>query len=517
MKSSMQNLTVRFSLMGALCLFAFMILLGAGVGVYTLDRANQSTILVHEIASQAAAINDAYKDTTRTRSAMTRAYSALKEQNDLEVRNSALKNAQSSYERTLKKLTEFQATPSFPGEDEVLKTGLVDDGRRLSEALSKAMDALRAGDTAAYAAINGKDITASGAAFSAGLEKFQKLANDLADDTLDQREREYKQVIWLVLGGLVVALALVVAVHFLLKFIVIAPLNRAVSLLERVARGDLTMRIENAGNNEIGQLLAAISNMQQGLENTVSRVRSSSDVINTGAQEIAKGNMDLSSRTETQASSLQQTAASMEELTGAVKQNTDSAQQANQLAQSASTTAVKGGEVVAQVVDTMSAINESSKRIVDIIGVINGIAFQTNILALNAAVEAARAGEQGRGFAVVASEVRNLAQRSAAAATEIKGLIDDSVGKVGTGSRLVEQAGLTMSEVVESVKQVADIVSEITAASREQSDGIGQVNIAIAQMDDVTQQNAALVEEAAAAASITADAGDGIGGKRCYF
>jgi methyl-accepting chemotaxis protein len=249
-----------------------------------------------------------------------------------------------------------------------------------------------------------------------------------------------------------------------------------------------------------GSLLFSIKRMQDQLTEVVVRIKTSSDAIATASGQIAAGNQDLSSRTEEQASSLEQTAASMEELTSTVKQNADNARQANQLALSASEVAVKGGNVVGQVVDTMASINASSKKIVDIIGVIDGIAFQTNILALNAAVEAARAGEQGRGFAVVASEVRNLAQRSGAAAKEIKGLIDDSVGKVDMGSALVGEAGKTMAEIVGSVKRVTDIIGEITAASQEQSTGIEQVNQAIAQMDQVTQQNAALVEEAAAAA-----------------
>jgi methyl-accepting chemotaxis protein len=278
------------------------------------------------------------------------------------------------------------------------------------------------------------------------------------------------------------------------------PLAHAVTVAETVAGGDLSSKIVADARDETGQLMQALKHMNESLAKVVSEVRQGTHAMATASGQIAAGNQDLSSRTEEQASSLEQTAASMEELTSTVKQNADNARQANQLALSASEVAVKGGDVVGQVVDTMASINASSRKIVDIIGVIDGIAFQTNILALNAAVEAARAGEQGRGFAVVASEVRSLAQRSGAAAKEIKGLIDDSVGKVDRGSALVGEAGKTMEEIVGSVRRVTDIIGEITAASQEQSTGIEQVNQAIAQMDQVTQQNAALVEEAAAAA-----------------
>jgi len=283
------------------------------------------------------------------------------------------------------------------------------------------------------------------------------------------------------------------------------PLNYAVDIAQSIAGGDLTRTIDVDTDNETGQLLAALKEMNTSLVNTVSEVRIGTDTIATASSQIAAGNLDLSSRTEEQAASLEETASSMEELTSTVKQNADNARQANQMVVSASDHAVKGGQVVAQMVDTMGSIKESSRKIVDIIGVIDGIAFQTNILALNAAVEAARAGEQGRGFAVVASEVRSLAQRSAAAAKEIKGLIGDSVEKVDAGGRLVDETGEAMNQIVTAVKQVADIMSEIAAASAEQSSGIEQVNIAITQMDEVTQQNAALVEEAAAASASMQD------------
>jgi len=321
-------------------------------------------------------------------------------------------------------------------------------------------------------------------------------AKDASIETTVLYQSSRTLMVSLILGGILLGIALGV----LITRAITRPLKRAVDVAELVANGDLTSKIEVDSKDETGQLLAALQRMNESLVKIVGEVRSGSEAIGSGTKQIASGNADLSSRTEEQASSLEETASSMEELTSTVKQNAENAKQANQLAIGASAVAVKGGAVVKEVVGTMSSINESSKKIVDIIGVIDGIAFQTNILALNAAVEAARAGEQGRGFAVVASEVRNLAQRSAAAAKEIKALIGDSVDKVGAGTKLVDEAGKTMEEIVTSVKRVTDIMSEITAASQEQSSGIEQVNTAITQMDEVTQQNASLVEEAAAAA-----------------
>ncbi|MDP1981672.1 MAG: methyl-accepting chemotaxis protein [Sulfuritalea sp.] len=277
------------------------------------------------------------------------------------------------------------------------------------------------------------------------------------------------------------------------------PLDQANELAARIAQGDLSAHIDTSRGDEFGTLMKSLARMNESLARMVQQVRQSTDSIATASAEIATGNHDLSVRTEQTSSNLQSTAAAMEELTSTVQHSADNARQASQLAASASTVAQKGGAVVQQVVSTMEEINTSSKKISDIIGVIDGIAFQTNILALNAAVEAARAGEQGRGFAVVASEVRNLAQRSAGAAKEIKSLIEDSVSQVDVGGKLVDEAGKTMGEIVTSVKRVTDIMSEIAAASQEQSAGIEQVNQAITQMDDVTQQNAALVEQAAAA------------------
>jgi methyl-accepting chemotaxis protein len=304
-------------------------------------------------------------------------------------------------------------------------------------------------------------------------------------------------VLWSV-AGLSAVLAAVIG--WLFTRSVTQPIRQAVTIARTVAAGDLTSRIDVHATDETGELLDALKTMNESLRTIVRQVREGTRTLAVATEEIASGNLDLSARTEEQASALEETAASLEELTSTVKQNAEHARQANLLAQSATEVAARGGGVVADVVSTMGSINQSANRIVDIIGVIDGIAFQTNILALNAAVEAARAGEQGRGFAVVASEVRNLAQRSASAAKEIKNLIDDSVNKVNEGSRLVHEAGSTMEDVVASVRRVSSIISDIMVASQEQETGIGQINQAMGEMDATTQQNAALVEEAAAAA-----------------
>jgi len=303
------------------------------------------------------------------------------------------------------------------------------------------------------------------------------------------------------LVGIVLVLALSGALYAMLRRLVLAPMARAVLAAKSIAQGDLSTQMQIDHNDEVGQLMLAMNSIGQGLSGVVQSVRQGSEGVATASAEIAQGNSDLSARTEAQASALEETAASMEQLSATVRQNTDRARQANQLAQGASSVAIQGGEVVAQVVQTMKGINESSRKISDIISVIDGIAFQTNILALNAAVEAARAGEQGRGFAVVASEVRSLAGRSAEAAKEIKSLINASVARVEQGTAQVDEAGATMTEVVGSISRVTDLMGEISGASNEQSLGVAQVGEAVTQMDQATQQNAALVEQMAAAAS----------------
>ena len=323
----------------------------------------------------------------------------------------------------------------------------------------------------------------------------------LYDQAVHVSESSFTHAMWM-LGTVLIVLAIFIILAWVgVQRILIHPLKNIVVTIRKIATGDLTHEIVVKSRNEIGQLADSLKYMQEELIRTVSGVRHGADAIYSGASEISAGNSDLSSRTEEQASALEETAASMEQLTATVKQNAENARQASQLALSASETALKGGKVVANVVDTMNDIASSSKKITDITGVIDGIAFQTNILALNAAVEAARAGEQGRGFAVVAGEVRSLAQRSAQAAKEIKGLIDDSVSRINTGSVLAESAGETMNDMVNAVTRVTDIMGEITSASDEQSRGIEQVAQAITEMDRVTQQNASLVEESASASA----------------
>jgi methyl-accepting chemotaxis protein len=340
-------------------------------------------------------------------------------------------------------------------------------------------------------------------ALEVSMEATGEVLEKIADEsrTASEEAADFGTLVLAIVAGSAVAIQLLLCYLLgrdLLKQVGGEPAYAA-AIAERISQGDLSVTVDIKPNDQ-SSVLAAIRHMQRQLGAIVRDIKGASDTISSATSQIAAGNADLSSRTEQQASSLEETASSMEELTGTVKQNAENARQANQLAAGASTMAVKGGEVVGQVVHSMSSINEASRKIADIIGVIDGIAFQTNILALNAAVEAARAGEQGRGFAVVASEVRTLAQRSAAAAKEIKALITDSVARVEDGSKLVDQAGQTMEEIVTAVKRVTDIMAEIAAASQEQTSGIEQVNQAIVQMDQVTQQNAALVEEAAAAA-----------------
>ena len=353
--------------------------------------------------------------------------------------------------------------------------------------------------------------------YMARLRDVVNFQTALMEESGKTAEQLVRRANLLILGLALGALAVGLFVAWWIARSIVSPIRAAVTVAETVARGDLTSQVSATSSDECGQLMQALARMNHSLVGIVDQVRSGAETIASASHQIASGNQDLSSRTEQQAGVLEETASSIEELTTTVRQNADNARQANTLARSASEVAERGGTVVSEVVNTMGQINESSRRIVDIISVIDGIAFQTNILALNAAVEAARAGEQGRGFAVVASEVRNLAQRSAAAAKEIKMLIDDSVQKVENGTRLVDQAGGTMHDILSGIRRVSDIISEIAAASEEQTAGIEQINSAITQMDQVTQQNAALVEEAAAAAQAMREQSQELAQKVAYF
>jgi len=383
--------------------------------------------------------------------------------------------------------------------------GLIQSGQEFENAKNALIALIKAGDFESASVYALKTMTPTQNAFLEGAEKF-------ASSQDSQLRSEGQSIVSVASSAIMITLvcaALAIIASVLLGVYltrsIVRPLTEAVGVAERVAAGDLSSKITIDSRDETGVLMRALQQMNDNLLSIVTEVRTGSDTIAVASNQISSGNLDLSTRTEQQASSLEETASAMEQMTSTVKHNADNAREANQLVATTSAVAREGGEVMEQVIEKMEAIALSSKKIVDIISVIDSIAFQTNILSLNAAVEAARAGEQGRGFAVVASEVRNLAQRSASAAKEIKSLIEDSVAKVDEGSRLVSHAGSTIGEVVNSVKSVAGIMSEITIASSEQSTGISEINMAITQMEAVTQQNAALVQEASAASQALQD------------
>ncbi|WP_281063816.1 methyl-accepting chemotaxis protein [Rhodoferax aquaticus] len=403
--------------------------------------------------------------------------------------------------KTKKTWEQYTASPKSSDEaDEVKKFGDA-YAKFQTEALVPAGAALTGGNTMQLQMMVNSELPPLFKAANDSLEALIKLQLVEAQTEYESAASHYTTIRNTSIGAVVFGLVVAAVVGALLIQGIGRSLQQASTLSQAIAEGDLTVSVDVTGRDEMAVLLGSLMDMKQGLSKVVTNVRQGSEAVASSSAEIARGNQDLSDRTEQQASSLEETAASMEELGSTVKQNADSARQANQLAMSASTVAIRGGDVVSQVVETMKGINESSRKIADIIGVIDGIAFQTNILALNAAVEAARAGEQGRGFAVVASEVRSLAGRSADAAKEIKSLINASVERVEQGSALVDTAGSTMTEVVSSIRRVTDIMGEISAASSEQSAGVSQVGEAVSLMDQATQQNAALVEEMAAAAS----------------
>ena len=497
--------SIRTSLtMVGVILVALTVVVGA-LGLSALNGASQSLdriargdlVAIH-------ALDDASAYLLRSRVSLDR-FNSLSAAGDTEQAKKVLDRAQELYGKSNQNWQTYLDTPKS-GVDQAQLDELV--ARRttlMRDGMEPEFAALRANDLAAYHAIADTKISPWFVAYDNAASAVIKSLQQLATDQQSSAQSNISLMTSLIIGVTVIALLLVLGIRFALRGLIVQPLNDATACFERIASGDLSEQINVFSRNEIGRLFAAIKRMQESMATMVTAVHSSTESIDTGAREIAMGNTDLSQRTEQQAASLQETASSMEQLTGTVRQNAENARQASQLAVNASDIATRGGDVVSQVVTTMQDIATSSNKVVDIIGVIEGIAFQTNILALNAAVEAARAGEQGRGFAVVAGEVRSLAQRSASAAKEIKELIGDSVDKVQSGSALVGRAGTTMDEIVQAVRRVTDIMGEISAASEEQSGGIEQVNRAVVQMDEVTQQNAALVEQAAAAAASLED------------
>ncbi|WP_144816346.1 MULTISPECIES: methyl-accepting chemotaxis protein [Enterobacteriaceae] len=490
------------SLLLVLALFGLLQITSGGLFFSALKHDKDNFTVLQTIREQQSTLNGSWVALLQTRNTLNRAgIRYMMDQNNIGSGTTVaelMQTATVSLKQAELHWNEYQALPHDPRQNEAVTQEIKRQYDIYHGALAELIQLLGAGKINEFF-----DQPTQG--YQDGFEKqyveFLKQNDQLYDLAVADNNSSYSMAIWIIVGVLLAVLAVIVAVWFGIKNVLISPLNRLVESIRHIAGGDLVQKIDVHGANEMGQLAESLRHMQGELMRTVGTVRTGANEIYSGASEIAMGNNDLSSRTEQQAASLEETAASMEELTATVKQNAENARQASHLALSASETAQKGGKVVDNVVQTMRDIAGSSQKIADIISVIDGIAFQTNILALNAAVEAARAGEQGRGFAVVAGEVRNLAQRSAQAAREIKSLIEDSVGRVELGSTLVESAGETMDEIVNAVTRVTDIMGEIASASDEQSRGIDQVGLAVAEMDRVTQQNASLVQESAAAAA----------------
>ena len=498
----LKRIRIVTSVLLVLAVFGLLQLTSGGLFFNTLKKDKEYFSVLQTIRQQQSTLNSSWVELLQTRNTLNRAgIRYMMDQNNIGSGSTVAELMQSatlSLKQAEKNWADYEALPRNSRQSTAAATEIKRNYDIYHNALAELIQLLSAGKINAFF-----DQPTQG--YQDGFEKqymaYMQQNDRLYDIVVTDNNASYNQAMWVLACVLIVVLAVIFAVWFGIKTSLVAPMNRLIDSIRHIAGGDLVKSIEVDGSNEVGQLAESLRHMQSELVRTVGDVRNGANAIYSGASEIATGNNDLSSRTEQQAASLEETAASMEQLTATVKQNAENARQASHLALSASETAQRGGNVVDSVVQTMRDISTSSQKIADIISVIDGIAFQTNILALNAAVEAARAGEQGRGFAVVAGEVRNLAQRSAQAAREIKTLIEDSVGKVDVGSTLVESAGETMAEIVSAVTRVTDIMGEIASASDEQSRGIDQVGLAVVEMDRVTQQNAALVEESAAAAA----------------
>ena len=498
----LNRIKVVTSLLLVLGLFGILQMTSGGLFFNALKNDKENFTVLQTIRQQQSTLNGSWVALLQTRNTLNRA--GIRYMMDVNKTGSGatvddlLQIAKSTLQQAEGRWAEYEALPIDPRQSQDATAELKRHYDILHGALSELIQLLSTGKINEFF-----DQPTQG--YQDGFEKSYVdylVQNDrLYQEAVNDNNSSYSMAMWILIGVLALVAVAIVLVWFGIQRTLIVPLNRLIDSIKHIAGGDLARSIDVHGTNEMGQLAASLKHMQGELVRTVGNVRQGANAIYSGASEISAGNNDLSSRTEQQAASLEETAASMEQLTATVKQNAENARQASHLALSASETAQKGGKVVANVVQTMHDIAGSSQKIADITSVIDGIAFQTNILALNAAVEAARAGEQGRGFAVVAGEVRNLAQRSAQAAKEIKGLIEDSVNRVDMGSVLVESAGETMGDIVSAVTRVTDIMGEIASASDEQSRGIDQVGQAVSEMDRVTQQNAALVEESASAAA----------------
>ncbi|KFX62849.1 chemotaxis protein [Burkholderia sp. K24] len=494
----LNNLTIRGGLTLVISVFVAFLLIVIGVGYGALKLANSSLDETQHSAVALSHLKASSEKLLQVQLALgsyQTLFSVGKQTDEL------LPAAHKVLVESNKDFSSYMAGP-FASEAEKKLAQSVEQARSalVDKAIEPEFKALTDFDFNTFRNIQGETANAFYATYSKSIDTLQRVQMDSQRQQAETAAQRFQMATLLFAGIGAIALVIGVMARVGLSAAVIKPVNATIKHFERIAAGDLTISIRSKSRNEMGQLLGALTKMRDGLVETVAKVRGSTTAITQGANEIASGNADLSSRTEQQAAALQQTAASMEQLSATVKQNADNAKQANRLAQGALDTVTRGGAVVSRVTETMDGISASSRKVAEIIGMIEGIAFQTNLLALNAAIEAARAGEQGRGFAVVASEVRSLAQRSGSAAKEIKELIGESAAKVEQGASLVSDAQKTIHEAMDAVQRVTGVMNEIEASALEQSDGIEQVNKAVAQIDEVTQHNAALVEEAAAAA-----------------